>query len=67
MLTLFLWLWLSIPQVIRWILIALPITIGCIVAFVAWEWEPLLVGAVPSAILFVLPGQSDSEKKGYNF
>lgn len=67
MISLFVWMWLSIPQWIRWVIIAIPITLGVVISIVEWDWPGLVVGGVTSLIFFVLPGQSETEKKGYHF
>ena len=67
MLGLFLRIWYVLPMGWRYVLMVVPIVAGIIVSLVMWNWWPCAVGPVISAMLFLLPGPSEAEKKGYRF
>ncbi len=67
MMSLILNVWYALPLGWRRFLTITPVAVSIVFAFLAWEWLALIPGAVISFILFLLPGASEAEKKGYHF
>jgi len=64
---LFLEIWYMLPMGWRYVLMVVPVVVSIVAFFVTWEWWSLAPGAVLSLILWLLPGPSEAEKKGYHF
>jgi hypothetical protein len=67
MLQLFLEIWYALPIGWRRLLIVLPIIASVVVAIVTLEWLAVVPGLILSFVLWILPGASEAEKKGYHF
>jgi len=67
MMSLFLNIWFALPLGWRRFLTIAPISVSVLCAFLTWDWLALIPGAAISLILFLLPGASEAEKKGYHF
>ena len=67
MIRLLLELWLSIPAPIRYIIAAVPVCLGALVAVLSWDYVPAVVGGGISLVLWLVINPSEAEKKGYHF
>jgi hypothetical protein len=59
--------WYALPIGWRRLFMALPVGASVVVAFVTLEWLAVVPGLILSFVLWVLPGASEAEKKGYHF
>ena len=67
MIRLLLELWFSIPAPIRYIIAAVPVCLGVLIAVLSGDYVPALVGSGISLVLWLFINPSEAEKKGYHF